>query len=316
VSILIDSEQKLSTRQQGSMVSNIARTASASRVRPLQTAHGGYAMLALDQRESLRTMFGRDASGDYVGDDVLKEFKAVGVEVLSSHASAVLLDRPFGLANGRPAGLAPDCALIVAVDVLHQLPGHDITDVSVDEQVTAGFLRDVGAQAIKLLVLWRRDSGRDERAELVNRVVELAREAGVASLVEGIVRPALGTRWADHDERHAAILDCARELVGYDPDIYKAEVPGYVQGDLSRVTEQSERMSEIVGRDWVILSNGVEKGAFADALTAARAGGAQGFLAGRAVWADTVNEPDRRAALEDRSVARLQQLTDIVAASQ
>jgi sulfofructosephosphate aldolase len=297
------------------MVSQVARTASAARVGPLQTPHGGYAMLALDQRESLRTMFGRDGDGGYVGDDVLREFKTVGTDVLSSHASAILLDRPFGLAAGRPAGLAPGCALIVAVDVLHQEPGHDITDVSIDEGVTPDFIESVGAQAIKLLVLWRSNSGHDARAELVSRVVDLAHAAGVASLIEGIVRPPVGTRWSGPEERHAAILDCARELVAYEPDIYKAEVPGYTQGDLSRITEQSERMSEIVDGDWVILSNGVERDAFVDALAAARAGGAAGFLAGRAIWADTVRESDHRAALEQRSVPRLQTLTDIVAGS-
>jgi sulfofructosephosphate aldolase len=278
----------------------------------LQTPNGGYAMLALDQRESLRGMFSLTPEGGYVDDDTLRRFKAIGVEVLSPHASAVLLDRPFALQHGRPAGLAPGCALIAAADLIVQQPGHDMTSVRFDEQVTPELFAAVGAVAIKVLVLWRRDSGESERAALVSRAMDVASAAGVATLVEGIVRPSSGTRWASPSERHHAILDCARELTAFGPDIYKAEVPGYLQGDLSSVADQSRRMSDIVKGDWVILSNGVERDAFPDALTEALKGGADGFLAGRAVWADTVKESNPAAAMRSRSVGRLERLSDIV----
>jgi sulfofructosephosphate aldolase len=246
----------------------------------------------------------------------LRRFKSLAVGVLSPYASAVLLDRPFALASGvRPANIANNCALIAAVDVLHQLPGQDITSVTFDELVTPELLESVQAVAIKILVLWHRDSGRAERDELVTRTMDLAATAGVASLVEGIVRPEPGGRWETSAARHAAILDCARELTAFHPDIYKAEVPGYVLGDLSAVTEQSVTLSEIVAGDWVILSNGVERDAFPEALALARRGGASGFLAGRAVWADTVADSDIELALRTRSIGRLNTLTDITSMS-
>jgi sulfofructosephosphate aldolase len=71
-------------------------------------------------------------------------------------------------------------------------------------------------------------------------------------------------------------------------------------------------MSEIVGGAWVILSNGVAPEAFPEALTAAMRGGARGFLAGRAIWANAVEAPDPVVVLESQSVSRLQRLTDIV----
>jgi sulfofructosephosphate aldolase len=278
----------------------------------LQLPSGGYAMLALDQRESLRGMFPTTSEGGFVDDDALRRFKAAGVQALSPFASAVLLDRPFALQQGRPAGLAETCALIAAADQLVQQPGQDITRVGFDEQVTPELLADVGAVAVKVLVLWHRDSGEAERTDLVSRAMELAAVAGAATLVEGIVRPAPGAQWSSPEERHRGILDCARELAAFHPDIYKAEVPGYVQGDLSRVAAQSALMSDIVRGDWVILSNGVQREAFPDALTEALKGGADGFLAGRAVWADTVTEPDPAAAMRGRSVGRLERLTEIV----
>jgi sulfofructosephosphate aldolase len=295
-------------------VSEIAHPARTPLLSELQTATGVYAMLALDQRESLRGMFPREPDGGFASDEALRRFKATAIPILTPHASAVLLDRPMGLPNGRPQGLASTCALIVAVDVLHQKPGEDITNVTFDEQVTPEFLAEVGASAIKLLVLWRRDSGSVERKELVEKALDLARRAGLTSLVEGIVRPAIGSTWSSPEERHEAILDCARELSAFGPDIYKAEVPGYTKGDLSHIAEQSRHMTEIVGGQWVILSNGVERDAFPEALTEARKGGVNGFLAGRAVWADTVSAPDIEAALVESSVPRLERLTDILTA--
>jgi sulfofructosephosphate aldolase len=289
-----------------------AEVVSEDPTRPLQTPTGHYAMLALDQRESLRGMFGLGPSGSYVGDDTLRRFKRSAVASLSGHASAVLLDRTLGLSDGAPPGLAAACGLIVAVDMLDNQPGREIMDVAFDHEVTPDFLASVRASAVKLLVAWRRDGDRRKRAELVTQAIDLARAAGVASLIEGIVRPSGDGRWSDPAERHEAILDCARELVEFGPDIYKVEVPGYVPGDLSRVEDQSALMSEIVGGDWVILSNGVAPEAFPEALAAAMRGGARGFLAGRAIWANAVEAPDPVAVLESQSVSRLQGLTDIV----
>jgi sulfofructosephosphate aldolase len=293
-------------------VTQAAGAAPSALLDKLQTPGGHYAMLALDQRESLRGMFSRSESGDFVDDQSLKTFKKLGVEILTPYASAVLLDRPFGLSGRRPPGIAPHCGLIVAVDVLHQNPGHEITHVTFDDQVTVELLHSVGADAVKLLVLWHPESGRQARAELVDRALERASDAGVATLVEGIVRPEPGRKWTDPAERHDAILACAQELSAYSPDIYKAEVPGYVPGDVSRVAEQSALMTRIVERDWVVLSNGVERDSFASAVAEARRGGASGFLAGRAIWADAVADDDVAAALRERSVARLENLTTIV----
>jgi len=279
---------------------------------PLQTSSGGYAMLALDQRESLRAMFGRSSHGTWVEDESLRTFKRTAVDILSPFASAALLDRQFGLDSGRPSSLAPGCGLIVACDVLHQHTGAPISSITFDEEVTLEFLEECGADAIKLLVLWNSAEGRGERSDLVGRALELAAKAGVASLVEGIVRPPTGRDWHSPDERHEAILECASELAAHRPDIYKAEVPGYRPGDVSKVRAQSVLMSQAVGGQWVVLSNGVVAEDFPDAVAESLQGGADGFLAGRAIWADTVIEPDVAIALVDRSIPRLERLRSLV----
>ncbi len=288
------------------------QVSTAELLRPLELDGGGFAMLALDQRESLRRMFPL-VHGREVDDETLRSFKEAAIATLSPLASAVLLDRPYAVTHRRPPELASDTALILAADVLEQPAGEPVLTTSLDPLVTAEFVASVGAAALKFLVIWRNDGQEAQREALVGSFLEVAEEADVASLVEGIVRPVVGDDWANHAERHEAILRAAAELSSYGGTIYKAEVPGYIPGDLSLVHEQAERLSELVAGPWVVLSNGVAQADFAEAVRESVRGGASGFLAGRAIWADTVGESDPVRALEERSTERLRALTLIVA---
>jgi sulfofructosephosphate aldolase len=63
-------------------------------LRVLARPSGAYAMLALDQRESLRAMLA-EAQTAPVTDRQVAAFKLAGLRALTPHASAVLLDRDF-----------------------------------------------------------------------------------------------------------------------------------------------------------------------------------------------------------------------------
>ncbi|HEU5203476.1 MAG TPA: hypothetical protein VFU17_04210, partial [Candidatus Limnocylindrales bacterium] len=95
---------------------------------------GAFAMVALDQRESLRTMLG----GETIADQALTTFKVDAARALTPHASAVLLDVAFGLGPVLEAGvLAGGCGLIVAADRLDQPPGGIVEDTALDDAVFA-----------------------------------------------------------------------------------------------------------------------------------------------------------------------------------
>ena len=66
---------------------------------------GAFAMLALDQRESLRTMLG--AAGRPSDDRALTGFKVAAARALAASASAVLIDVDYGLAAVGEAGAIP-----------------------------------------------------------------------------------------------------------------------------------------------------------------------------------------------------------------
>lgn len=288
-----------------------ASTGPDAKLAALCDEQGVFAMLALDQRESLRTMIAGDGDPTAIADRALTDFKVLAAGILTAHATAVLLDLPFGLPTGDRSGIADGCALILAADVLHQPPGQPVSATDFDDAITPAVIAQTQAAALKLLVLWRPD-GVAERQAIVAPFLDRCRDAGVAAVVEGIVVPPPGG--FDEGQRDEAIIAAARELSS-GADLYKAQVPGYQPGDTSRVKAAAAQLSAAIDIPWVVLSNGVRTEDFPDAVRQACSAGASGFLAGRAIWADTVGEPDPGSAMRDRSTARLQQLRGIVAES-
>lgn len=279
---------------------------------------GGFSMVALDQRESLREMLkggGSVASSASIPDDMLSAFKREGTKYLSPYASAILLDRLYGAEAARQPVRDDNCALILAADRLLQPEGEPVSDSELDPQFTAELAHDWGASGLKLLVIWHPDRGEQKRADTVGSFLELCREAELPAIVEGIVRPACGSDW-DVEERDAALVEAAKEFGSYGPDLYKAEVPSFGRGELSLVTKISQRITDAVDCPWVVLSSGVRPDDFPDAVAASCAGGASGFLAGRAIWADSVKSDDPRKGLAGEAKRRLDRLVEVVRASE
>jgi sulfofructosephosphate aldolase len=272
---------------------------------------GTFAMVAMDQRESLRAMFS-ERLGEPIDLSRRVAFKLAVAEILSPHASGMLIDRPEGLDPILTAGaLAPSCGLIVAADELVQPIGAAVDDTALDRDLDLADAAHRGAVAAKLLVIWRPDREAATRAELVTEFLELSRSAGLAGIVEGVVRPPAGVAEADWAEREDALLEATRELGAHRPDLYKGQVPFNALASEERVVERCREMTELLPCPWVVLSSGVSIEDFPRAVQAACRGGASGFLAGRAIWRDAIG-PDPEPALRERSVPRLRELGAIV----
>jgi len=266
---------------------------------------GGFAMVAMDQRESLRHMFDLAGRGR-PEDEVLIDFKVAVAEELGPFASGFLADRQFGLARVS-AAVPASTGLIVAVDALEQVDGGPVEDTALDEEALDGL--PAGVDAIKLLLIWRRDDRREARVALASRFVAEARARGVLSVLEPVVRAAPDEADFDAD---AAIREAARELSALHPDLYKSQVPMAGVGTQAEQRRASAALNECMSGPWVVLSQGVERERFADAVRAACQEGASGFLAGRALWSDVVGQGDVRSELRARSVDRLTALSDVV----
>jgi sulfofructosephosphate aldolase len=283
------------------------------RIDALRRPDGLMTMLANDQRESLRAIASAGRGGADVSDDDLRAFKTEVTRALSAPVTAVLLDLELGLTPATRAAIAPGCALILAADVLHQVPGGPVTDSSLDAAVTVEVLRESGAAAAKLLVIRPSKTDAASRRDLVAEFVALCTDADVIPLVEGIARPEPGTEWANPEAQHAAILETAAELAPLGTGIYKAEVPGYRPGDVSGVRAAAAELTRVARIPWVVLSNGVAAADFTAAAVESVAGGADGFLAGRAVWAAALGAPDPAQALATTALDGLTALVEAVA---
>ena len=247
--------------------------------------NGTYAMVAMDQRESLRTMFREHGHDD--SDERVRMFKTAVARALAPLASGFLIEPDF-VEDVRP--FVPR-GLIMAVDLLEQERGGIVEDTRLDEvdEVPDGVV------ALKLLVIWRDDPRRRERIEMCERFVALAQRHGVLSVLEPVVR------------EDAQIVEAARELGATRPSLYKCQAPR--QGD---VVARCREITAVLPVPWVVLSQGVPFDEFPQAVEAACKGGARGFLAGRALWTNTLAADDPTELLRTQSVPRLRELIEIV----
>jgi sulfofructosephosphate aldolase len=266
---------------------------------------GALAIVAMDQRESLRTMFAAAGAGR-VDDQRLVDFKLAVAQTLGPLASGFLIDRYYGFAQVRSGVLPDSCGLVLAADDLAQPEGGPVEDTALDEVVVAPEFDLTGVSAIKLLLIWRRDERRADRVALAERFIEAAARRGVLSVLEPVVRVTSG------EDGDAAIREAARELSPLRPSLYKAQVPRAGAGDQSELRAACAALGASIVGPWVVLSQGVAQDDFFGAVQAACASGASGFLAGRAVWSDVVGAPDPGRALADVAAPRLARLADLV----
>jgi sulfofructosephosphate aldolase len=264
---------------------------------------GTFLMVAMDQRESLRTMLApHHADAD---DARMIRFKLAVARELGPYASGFLIDRHYAYDEiVAERILPPSCGLILAVDALEQPPGGIVEDTELDEKAGNAIREPV--VALKLLVIWRDDARRAHRVETSRRFVELARSHGLLSVLEPVVRGLEGF------DRESSIVEAAVELSTVGCDLYKCEVPTHGAGEPAEITEWSRRIDAAVPCPWVVLSQGVAPERYPAAVEAACKGGASGMLAGRAVWTATLAADDPTELLREHSVPRLQQLGAIV----
>jgi sulfofructosephosphate aldolase len=266
---------------------------------------GIYSMVAVDQRESLRAMLAQ-TSDRPVTDQQLSDFKVDVARVLSPYATGMLIDLDYGLEPIVDAGvLAPTCPVIAAVDkITYDAAGITLTTAVRHELLNRSWSDQVAG--LKLLLLWSPSGWIGCSSQDVRDYIDASREAGLDSVLEVVVRDADGGAPSSEDQA-GLLIDAARDLAAYAPTLYKTEVPFRGEVESARVTEVSNRITEIMDCPWVILSSGVAPEKFATAVIDTRAGGARGFLAGRAIWGSAARAPhtDREKLLETGAVGAL-----------
>ena len=275
---------------------------------------GTFAVVAMDQRNTLRRMF--TAVGRTPDDADMTDLKADIARALSPSASALLVDPDLGApACSRPGVMAPGCGVMVAAEPADKGSWEGEPRATRDPSMDATWVRAQGGDALKFLLQLRAGRPRtrggpdleQEVLDVTRAIVEDCRQQGIPSVIENLVYPIPGADPLTPQERSDVIVSSARMLDEVGCDLLKLEYPGS--------PEACRRVAEVVTGPWAVLSAGVKFNDFLDVLRiSCDEGGASGFIAGRAFWQDAVDldGPERYEFLSTEGRRRLDTCVEAV----
>jgi tagatose 1,6-diphosphate aldolase len=268
-------------------------------------SRGVIAAAAMDQRGSLKKSLAKERGGE-VTDKDMEEFKIHVTEVLTQHASAILLDPEWGIPASKRR--AKNAGLLMAYEKTGYdaaTPGRlpDLLDVW-----SVRRLKAAGADCIKILLYYApADPAKinDHKHAWVERIGDECRASDIPFFLEVIAYE------EGIDEKGLEFAKKKPELVAaymrefskdqYSVDVLKVEVPvnmKFVEGmksfaGTSAYTKQQamdafRKTAEVAQRPFIYLSAGVSNAEFSETLELAAEAGTRfsGVLCGRATWKD------------------------------
>lgn len=279
----------------------------------IASADGVFAIIAMDQRNTLRRMF--NAVGIEAREEDLRTVKADVARALTPAASGMLLDPTYGVpAVTESRALAPGCGLLVAAEPSSRESYNGEPRTRRDPELNANWVSAQGGDAVKFLVQLRADrpiakSGEPDLAaevlDVCQEVVTDCSSAGLPSVIENLIYELPGEQLSGK-AREDAIVAAAAALDAVDIDLLKLEYPGSPDG--------CRRLADVLHRPWAVLSAGVPFEQFSDVLKIAfDEGGASGFIAGRSIWREALplSGEERQRFLDTVARPRLDDLVTV-----
>ncbi len=255
-----------------------------------------FAVVAMDQRGTLARMYSAVGRDD-VPDEEKVALKRDVLDGLRGVASAFLVDPDYGLPAARSLGAGPRFGTLIAAEPAKRGSHEGEPRVHRDAALSAAWVREQGGNALKFLVQVRADRVAEGHPDLTAEALDVVREVvadcaaeGVPSVIENLIYPLKGAAQLSPEERTAAILGAAEALDDARPSLLKLEYPGS--------PEACRTLAGMLHVPWAVLSAGVSMTEFSEVLrVSCDEGGASGFIAGRAIWKETVGmDPAARQA--------------------
>lgn len=281
----------------------------------IATSEGTFAVLAMDQRGTLKRMLAA-VDRDGLPDSELVAMKRDMIASLAGSASAFLIDPTYGLPAAREVETSEPFGVLLAAEPASRGSHLGEPEVALDPVQDAAWVRDSGAHAMKFLAQVRADrpvgeDGRDltgEARSALKVLIDDCAAAGVPSVVENLIYPLRGEAPLSPEAKADAIIGAAVLIDELRPSLLKLEYPGS--------PEACRRLAESLTVPWAVLSAGVSSDEFAQVLrVSCDEGGASGFIAGRAIWKETVSmdHDERVAFLSETGRRRMDEYTSIIA---
>jgi tagatose 1,6-diphosphate aldolase len=268
---------------------------------------GVIAAAAMDQRGSLKKSLAKEKGGD-VSDAMMEEFKSLVAEVLTPHASAILLDPEWGLPASRMR--AKNAGLLLA----YEKTGYDKTGPGrlpdLLDEWSVRRLKEAGADCLKILLYYTPfDPKRvnDRKHAWVERIGDECRANDLPFFLEfvGYEEGADEKGFEFAKKKPEVVIGSMAEFTKdrYGVDVMKVEVPinmKFVEGAKASAGQSAYtrdeakkwfvEASKVATKPFIFLSAGVSNAEFTESLALAGESGVRfsGVLCGRATWKDGI----------------------------
>jgi tagatose 1,6-diphosphate aldolase len=296
---------------------------------------GIIAAAAMDQRGSLQKALAKEKGGE-VGDRDMEEFKSLVTEVLTPHASAILLDPEWGLPASKRR--ARNAGLLLA----YEKTGYDKTGPGrlpdLLDLWSARRLKENGADCVKILLYYSPlDPKRvnDQKHAWVERIGDECRANDIPFFLEfvgyeeGQDEKGLEFARKKPDIVAGSMAEFTKDRYGV--DVMKVEVPvnmKFVEGTKSFAGQAAyskkeamaafRRAADVATKPFIYLSAGVSNAEFTESLALAAESGVKfaGVLCGRATWKEGIPVYAKqggaafRAWLEDEGVKNINNVNE------
>jgi tagatose 1,6-diphosphate aldolase len=268
---------------------------------------GVIAAAAMDQRGSLKKALAKE-KGSQVTDHEMEEFKSLVTEVLTKHASAILLDPEWGLPASKRR--ASGSGLLLA----YEKTGYDATKPGRLPDLLDAWsvrrLKEAGADCLKILLYYTPFDSQtinDHKHAWVERIGDECRANDIPFFLELVgyeeETDDKGLEFAK--KKPEIVIGSMKEFTEerYGVDVMKVEVPvnmKFVEGakvssgqsaySKKQAMDHFRRAADVSTKPFIYLSAGVSNPEFTEALELAAEAGTKfsGVLCGRATWKDGI----------------------------
>jgi tagatose 1,6-diphosphate aldolase len=276
-------------------------------MKAVSNQRGVIAAAAMDQRGSLKKSLAKEKGAD-VSDAMMEEFKTLVSEVLTQHASAILLDPEWGLPASKRR--AKNAGLLLA----YEKTGYDKTGPGrlpdLLDHWSVRRLKEAGADCVKILLYYTPFDPKDindRKHAWVERLGDECRSNDIPFFLEfvGYEEGAdeKGLEYAK--KKPEVVMGSMAEFTQerYGVDVMKVEVPinmKFVEGAKAfggqkaytrkEAMEHFRRAAAVATKPFIYLSAGISNAEFTENREMAAESGVKfnGVLCGRATWKDGI----------------------------
>src|SRR6201984_1005657 len=276
-------------------------------LRKVSNERGVIAAAAMDQRGSLQKSLAKE-KGSAVTDAMMEEFKTLVTEVLTPHASAMLLDPEWGLPASKRR--AKNAGLLLA----YEKTGYDKTGPGrlgdLLDHWSARRLKEAGADCVKILLYYTPFDPKkvnDQKHAWIERIGDECRANDVPFFLEFVgYEEGADEKGLEYAKKKPQIVtESMKEFSKdrYGVDVLKVEVPvnmKFVEGTRSfggqkayskqEAIDLFHKAASLATKPFIYLSAGVSNAEFSETLELAGESGVKfnGVLCGRATWKEGI----------------------------